>query len=152
MYDSSVVGSIVIIKDIVFDFDNKRGVDHAYKKGRPCLIIHSDDEFDYFLVMTHEIRKEFASHYYKCNINDYQYRYEYKYRQDTPNYEKYTKVHEGYINLQNIYKRPVSGYGSNEIGKLKLSSYKRIVEKLKRYNKSELDDLINGANNIRGGR
>lgn len=50
------VGSIVINRNIFFKDANK--LDHAYKKGRPCLVIALNDEYYYYLSISNSIRKD----------------------------------------------------------------------------------------------
>ena len=49
-YDKSFLGSIVIIKNIIFNQDKASSnvVDHAWKLGRSCVIIYTDDDYDYY--------------------------------------------------------------------------------------------------------
>ena len=51
-YENSIVGNIVLVRNLVFynNANRKYELDHAYKTGRPCLVIYSDDEYDYFLL------------------------------------------------------------------------------------------------------
>lgn len=48
------VGSIIIKKKLVFK--EKGELDHAYKKGRPCLVIALDDEYYYYLSISRSIK------------------------------------------------------------------------------------------------
>lgn len=45
---------IVIVRDIIFynEITENYEMDHAFQKGRPCLILYSDGEYDYFLSLT----------------------------------------------------------------------------------------------------
>lgn len=54
MYDRDVTGTVVNVKGLMFynTVTKKWEMDHAYKNDRPCLIIYSDDEYEYFLTMT----------------------------------------------------------------------------------------------------
>lgn len=152
MYNSSVVGSVVIIKDIIFNSDNKKEVDHARKMGRPCLIIHSDSEYDYFLVMTHSINERYKHQFVQCLPSDYEYKYDYRYKDNDKYNKKFSAKGYGFINLEDIYKRPVTGYGTDEIGKLKISKFKSIIEELKEFHKDELNERFQNAFNVRGSR
>ena len=48
-YEREAIGDIVIVKGIVFENTaiGKKEPDHAWKDGRPCMIIYSDNELDY---------------------------------------------------------------------------------------------------------
>lgn len=50
VYENDYIGKIVYIKNIVFAKEENK-LDHAYNTGRPCLLIYSDEEYDYFLVV-----------------------------------------------------------------------------------------------------
>ena len=64
MYENDYIGKIVYIKGIVFA-TGKTKLDHAYSIGRPCLIIYSDNEYDYFLTMSSKIKtKSYTFDYY----------------------------------------------------------------------------------------
>ena len=57
----SQVGCIVILKKIIFkrtNMRNKATIDHAYKGGRPALIICETDEKIYHLLLTHSCYDE----------------------------------------------------------------------------------------------
>ena len=56
-YDKSFLGSIVIIKNIIFNQDKASSnvVDHAWKLGRSCVIIYTDDDYDYFLTLSSSV-------------------------------------------------------------------------------------------------
>ena len=45
-YEREAIGDIVIIKGLVFENTaiGKKEPDHAWKDGRPCMIIYSDSE------------------------------------------------------------------------------------------------------------
>lgn len=52
----SQVGKVIILKNLIFKkthMRNKTIVDHAYKKGRPAIVICETDEKIYHLVLTH---------------------------------------------------------------------------------------------------
>lgn len=49
------VGSIIINKNLVFK--EKGELDHAYKKGRPCLVIAMNDEYYYYLSISRSIKE-----------------------------------------------------------------------------------------------
>ena len=77
---NSPLGEIVIIKNIVFkkDRNTKKQVDHAWSSGRPCLILYSDEEYDYYLTLTSsKERKNYFSQikddFYKLNGEDFFY-------------------------------------------------------------------------------
>lgn len=139
MYNNSVIGCVVYVKDIIFNDNNKRKLDHAYNSGRPCLIIYTDDEFDYFLPLTHSKKGISKNQCYEISNSDYEY--------------KYKKTDDiSRIILRRIYKRKSWGYGDNEIGKLKLDSYIKIIDKLKEYYNNDLEDAYTKSYNIKGER
>ena len=139
MYKNDYIGKIVYIKGIVFA-TGKTKLDHAYSIGRPCLIIYSDNEYDYFLTMSSKIKtKSYTFDYYKFQPDDFMFLYKYKNMKDS-------YYAHGYVNLRNIYKKRVSGYGMNDSGKIKLETYKEIINKLKYlHNEDNMNEIINSA-------
>lgn len=101
-------GSIIIVKNIIF----KDGVlDHAYKKGRPCLVIDINDEEITFLTLS-------------TLYNDIKYRNDYIFE----NYKKMGLKKNTYVNLQNIYKTKLCFY--MEACKISELDYYKIIRKL----------------------
>ena len=73
-YEREAIGDIVIVKGIVFENTaiGKKEPDHAWKDGRPCMIIYSDNELDYLLTLT-SVDKDGSKQHFKINdenIND----------------------------------------------------------------------------------
>lgn len=145
MYDKSPMGTVFSVSNMIFDGK----VDHAYRKGRLCILIYSDDEYDYFLSISSNKSKSGKDfEYYKLGDDDFSYLYKYdsirnssKFHDDAPS---------GYVNLIYIYKRKISGFGSREIGKLKYESYKKLIDKLKYYhNRSEMNNIVESAKVVR---
>ncbi len=55
------VGNIVLVKNIIFDNNQRYEVDHAWAKGRPCLIISTKAEAHYVLPSTSNLKNYNAS-------------------------------------------------------------------------------------------
>lgn len=144
MYSSSNLGNIIIVKGIIFNNskNNRREIDHAHEHGRPCLLFYSDDEYDYFLTFTSSINNNNRREYYKLSNKDYDYLYS--------NVKSFSAV--GYINLRNIYKKKICGYGTDEIGKIKFSVYKDIMNKFKEYHRGYSFDEVKDKSVIIGGK
>lgn len=142
MYSNDYIGKIVILKNIVFN-RGKNKLDHAYKGGRPCLLIYSDEEYDYFLTITSEVKnKSYEFEYYKLNPDDFLYLYNYRGDNSKVNFDY---IH-GYVNMFEIYKKRISGYGFHDFGKIKLETFKDIMEKFKfLHNKENMEQIINKA-------
>lgn len=147
-YERETIGSIVIIKNIIFEnpLNHKKEIDHAYKYGRPCFIIYSDEEYDYFLTMTSNAKRE---QYTKQNFSLN------KLNKDSFIYRERNFIKDekeiSLINLQHIYKIPISGH--NEIGKVTFETYKNIINKLKKYYKNEnINEIIEKSQIVRGRR
>lgn len=141
--NNNMIGSIIFVKDIIFSNSktNKKHLDHAHELGRPCLLIFSDEEYDYFLTLTSTKRNNYRyTEYYELTSKDYDYIYR---KSNSP---------IGYINVRNIYKKRICGYGMDEIGKIKFDVYKKIIKKLKDYHKNNNLDTIKENANIIGGR
>lgn len=146
MYENDYIGKIVNIRGIVFDnyISNKKEVDHAYNTGRPCIIIYSDEEYDYFLTMSSSMNVHGQNfEFFKLNSDDYMYLYKYV-------GDSHKNVFEGYINLKKVYKKKVSGFGMDDKGKIKFEVYKKLMEKFKKYhNYKELNDICEKASELR---
>ena len=53
---NSEVGSIVVLKNVIFKKSfkkNKNHIDHAYNTGRPAIVICQTEEKIYHLLLTH---------------------------------------------------------------------------------------------------
>lgn len=148
-YEREEMGNIVIIKGITFynTITKKQELDHSWKNGRPCLIIYSDDEYDYFLTFTKTERTSeiYKKQYYPITEDEILYSYEYK---NTINKKNRDKDIQGYINLGNVYKTPI--YGKDEIKKVTFETYKEIIEGLKSFHKNQdLNEIMKTATTIR---
>ena len=56
-YENEQVGKIVLIKNLIFSCDNSSfQLEHAWRTGMPCLILYSDELYDYVLPLKHELR------------------------------------------------------------------------------------------------
>ena len=142
MYENDYIGKIVYIKNIVFAKGENK-LDHAYNTGKPCLLIYSDEEYDYFLIISSQIKnKNYDFDYYKLNNDDFMYLYDYH---GNNSRVKLASAH-WYVYLRSIYKRKVSGFGMNDSGKIKLKTYKDIINKIKfLHNKENMSEIINNA-------
>lgn len=144
MYKDDYIGKIVIIKNIVFN-SGKNRLDHAYKGGRPCLLIYSDEEYDYFLTIKSEPRtKSYGFEYYKLNPEDFLYLYNYRGDNSKVTFDY---IH-GYVNMFEVYKKRISGYGFRDFGKIKLETFKDIMDKFKFLHKSENIESITSKASI----
>lgn len=150
-YERESIGNIIIIKNMIFrnNISGKKELDHSWMSGRPCVIIHSDNEYEYFLTMKSKPDyKKYGYKYVPINkssllnmvINRYNKQNNTKSRQ---------KEITGAVNLENIYRIAISGH--DEIGKITFQSYKYIIERLKNYYKADdLNKIIEKAETIRG--
>ena len=150
-YEREAIGHIVIIRNIIFKntLSNKKEVDHSWEQGRPCIIIHSDDEYDYFLTM--KSNPDYENHepqYIPINNDDLLDRVINRYDKHN-NMRSRRKEITGAVNLENIYRIPISGH--DEVGKLTFDAYKNITKKIKEYHKTEdIKIIIERAETIRG--
>lgn len=144
-YESDIIGKIVIIKNIIFEnrINTKKETDHSWFNGRPCLIIYSDNEWDYFLTLKSNFNKDkFDNQFFELSSEDILSLY-YRNRE-----LRSAKEIKGVVNLQNVYKMPISGH--DEVGKIEFETYKKIIEKLKKYhNNQSLDDILIKSKTIR---
>lgn len=143
-YNSDLVGNIIIVRNIVFHTSSWgiRQVDHAWNKGRPCLLLYTDDDYDYVLPLTHIVNYNlFGYHYYALDNSKFQYLCKNSYIYDKVN--KSNNSVNGYVNLEAVYKIPIFGHG--EIGKLSSSAYEELIDKFKKlHNISDLSVLSEG--------
>ena len=146
-YEREVIGDIVIVKGIVFEnaTNGKKELDHAWKDGRPCMIIYSDDEIDYLLTLT-SVDREGSKQYFKINDEDILYKEDFKYRYNRKN--RINKSIKGYVNLENIYKIPISGH--DKIGKVTFETYKDVFKAMKMHRpKQTIREMLNSAVSVR---
>lgn len=132
-YERSELGKIVIIKNIVFknSIGAKHQVDHAWKKGRPCVIIYSDDEFDYYLPLS----STKANKNYYQKIKDEFFELSEKDFIFMDSEKKY-----GVIHITELHKKKTSGY--TVIGKITKETYYELIHKIKNYHNQEFDEFI----------
>ncbi|MGM9882507.1 MAG: hypothetical protein ACI31S_06700 [Bacilli bacterium] len=148
-YERESIGNIIIVKNIIFKntIINKNVPDHSFNYGRPCIIIYSDEKYDYLLTLTSK-EKEYPNQYFKLEENDLLPMEIYRYRKYDRKKSRQKKT-TGFINLQNIYKIPISGH--DLIGKVTFNTFKEVINKLKKYHKeNSLKEIIVKAENIRG--
>lgn len=139
-YEKEVIGNIIVVRNMTFENTtiNKQESDHAWNSGRPCIIIYSDDDYDYFLTMTSnpEIIEAFKEHHFKISKKDLLHHYG-------------DKITKGAIKLETVYKMPICGH--RELSKVNFETYKDIIIKLKKYHQNRnLDEIINNAKSLRG--
>lgn len=126
-YQNDQVGKIIIVKNIVFEKSglSKRQVDHAWRSGRPCVVLYTDDDYDYILPLTHELRhSEYSYLFYPLDDSKFIYQLS---KDNRINYKisKEKKITNSFINLENIYKIPICGH--TEVAKITLAAYKELV-------------------------
>jgi len=151
-YERETIGNIVLIKNIIFkNTSNKRKeIDHAWKVGRPCLVIYSDEQFDYILTITSTPKKtRYKSEHFILHTEHFIPNQVSRYTNFNINKIKSKNI-EGSITLNTIYKIPISGH--EQLGKLTFETYKSVIDNLKKlFNTKDLSDIITKAHNI-GGR
>ncbi len=113
-----ILGSIILIDNIIFYNKNgTRQVDHS-KKGRPCVIVAELEQY-YFCPFTSHVELE--------RLKYYQGRYYGIEEKDTvvePYYETH-KLRPSYINLQNIISMEL--FRLNKYGEIKPEIYYQIL-------------------------
>jgi len=132
-YDYMLEGKIIVVRNFSF---HGGILDHAWNNGRLCLVIYSDDEYEYVLPMTHSIIKDFKYKYYYIKESDFSVFYEKRIKDSTLKYKHkpnaiYNKNVKGYIDLRHVYKIPVSF--RDEIGKINYERFKKVLSKLNYY-------------------
>ena len=126
-YENSILGSIVIIHGLVFcqKFKHKNQVDHACLTGRPCIIIYTDDEYDYFLPLSSSATN--LPNYNKLKNKCFEL------SKKSFLYSKNVKP-TGVVNMGEYFRKKISGY--SVIGKLTKESYTALVKEFSAYHKS----------------
>lgn len=151
-YEREAIGNIVLIKNIIFEnsSNKKKEIDHAWKFGRPCLIIYSDEQYDYILTITSTPKKiKYNCEHFALQIKHLIPKQVSRYSNHNFNRSKNKNI-EGSITLDTIYKIPISGH--EQLGKITFETYKTIINELKKlYQKETLDEIITKAQHI-GGR
>ena len=148
-YEKEAIGTIIIVKNIIFPNTNKKELDHSWKKGRPCLIIYSDAEYDYILPMTSKPKDNYEKQHYTISQSDLLYTYIVTHQYNS-NY-KQKQIPKGAIKLSTVYKIPQTGH--DERSKIALDTLKKIIEKLKEYHQTDnIESLIEKSAKIKGGR
>lgn len=132
----SPLGEIVIIRNIIFkdSLSLKTRVDHSWNNGRPCIIIYSDEEYDYYLTLTSKKAKkryfnQIKDEYYKIDNKDFLY---------INSDNKHSEI-SGFINLKNIYRKKISGYSI--IGRVNESTYSEILKRFSEYQKKDIEEV-----------
>jgi len=150
-YEREAIGNIVIIRNMIFknNVSYKKEIDHSWEMGRPCIIIHSDDEYDYFLAMKSNPDYEKYGHkYIPINKDDLLNIIIHRYNRFENTRSRQREI-TGAVNLENVYRIPISGH--DEVGKLTFGTYKYIIKRLKYYyNTEDLNEIIKNAESIRG--
>ena len=150
-YEREAIGTIIIIKNLIFEntVSHKNEIDHSWEHGRPCVIIHSDEEYDYLLALTSKKMGEiFQDEYFTINKWDMLKKKIERIEIGRTKRHK-TKDIKGAINLRTIYKMPISGH--DEVGKLTFNTYKNLIRKFKEYKGIQnTEEIIKTAKNIRG--
>ena len=148
-YDNEEIGKIVIIKNIIFEnsVTNKKESDHAWKFGRPCLIIYSDDEYDYFLTLRTEIKyPRYKRQFYELTENDLLYKNKYRhniYRAKTGR----KKIFNSNVNLETVFKLPISGH--DEVAKIKFDTYKDLIQEFEIFHKNKpIEEIMKKAKTL----
>lgn len=146
-YEREAIGDIVIIKGLVFENTviGKKEPDHAWKDGRPCMIIYSDSELDYLLTLT-SVDREGSKQHFKINDENILYEEDFKYRYNRK--ERIEKSIKGYVNLENIYKIHISGH--DKIGKVTFETYKDVFKAIKMHRPNQtIREILNNAVSVR---
>lgn len=146
-YEKEAIGDIIIIKGLNFlnHTTGKQEPDHAWKGGRPCVIIYNDDDYDYFLPMT-SVNRTNQEQYFKINNDMILFQENFKYKYNKKNRVK--KEIKGSINLEFIYKLPISGH--DKIGKITFDTYKQVIENVKNLHQAKyINSILKSAIAIR---
>lgn len=148
-YQTDQVGKIIVVKNIVFPRSafSKRQVDHAWRTGRPCMVLYTDDEYDYVLPLTHEVKnKIYEYHFFKLSDSKFLYQLG---RDNRINYKinKEKQITNSFVNLEYIYKLPICGHV--EVAKITFPAYRELVSQyINLHRIIDLNDLSNDSQAI----
>lgn len=132
-------GSIVLMKNIIFcDSTIGKNLDHAYKTGRPCLLLFSDDTYDYFLTIKSSLSSyDKENDFYQIKKHDLDYIS-----------TKDNKPIKGFINVKYIYKRPICSVVDTELGRVTPECYEKVMKVFEQTHPDDFNDLLTDASNI----
>lgn len=153
-YENMQEGKIIVVKN--FKFEDEK-IDHAWNLGRLCIVLYSDDEYEYVLpITTYIANTSLRKKYYYINDNSFLFFYKNRYVENTlfkyvgqnTKHNSFRNTHsqskaQGYINLRNIYKIPVMF--RDEIGKLHYKVYNNILNKTKELHQLDTEELKQSA-------
>lgn len=132
-YEKSYLGNIVIVKNIIFNtnLNRKNKLDHSWKKGRPCIVLYTDEDYDFLVSLKSNkpidaIYNHVKNEYYELSAKDFL------------NLQDGEKI--GVIHLADFFIRKASGY--KIIGKLTKKTYLEVLKKFSYYNKENINDII----------
>lgn len=147
-YEREVIGNIIIIQNLIFEDSRtkQKEPDHAWKLGRPCVIIYSDTEYDYFLPLkTNIVHERYEYHHFTLDENNF---INEQINNNNSKKSKQIKT-KGAVNLQHVYKIPIAGH--EIVNKITFETYKKIINKLKEcHQKQNLDEILINAKNAKG--
>lgn len=141
-------GKVIIVNNLRFEDGT---IDHAWNKGRPCLVLFSDDEYEYILPIKSEIKNEHYFDKIPFDKDSFLYFNEKGYNETTLNdfigtskhcriKTKIKKELSGYINLGHVLKIPIAY--RNEIGKFKYDFFKKIIDRLHKIQKTKNNEEL----------
>ena len=135
-YERSYLGNIVIISNLVFSqaVKEKNRVDHAWHRGRPCVIFFTDGEYDYFMPLSSTKRNK---NYYDKIKDEY---FELS-KEDFLSLNKNQKI--GVIHITEHFRKRASGYPT--IGKLTKECYTELIKRFSAYHKEPLERVIKNS-------
>lgn len=149
-------GKIIVVNNFRFEDGS---LDHSWNKGRLCLILFIDNEYEYVLPIKSDVKEiNFPDKYY-IDKSSFEFFYDRGYNETTlndfigysKNYRIKSKINKdlsGYVSLEHVFKIPIAY--RNEIGKLDYDTYKSIIEKLHKIQKTTNDEeLKERAFNVR---
>ena len=143
-YNGLLEGKIIVVNN--FSFYNGK-LDHAWNKGRMCIILYSDDEYEYVLPITHKIKELYKRDYLYINEKNFLEFYSKRNREyiikrvDKKIRSKNYNDINGYVDLRCIYKIPIAF--RDEIGKVNYQTYLKLKNDLLSYHdKNNLNDIL----------
>ena len=77
-YNNSLEGKLIVVNN--FSFSTGK-LDHAWNTGRICIIIYSDDDYEYVLPITHSIKNKYRNEYFYINKNNFSEFYDSRYKE-----------------------------------------------------------------------
>lgn len=149
-YEHKKDGTVIVVNNFKFEDDS---LDHSWNSGRLCLVLFTDEEYEYVISMTSHVKDVLKTYYHYINDDNFMYYYKTRYIESTlkkfqNRKREYNSLKSnsnrtnvsGYLDLRKVYKIPVAY--RDEIGKINYDDYKKILKRIRKKQNLENDEEI----------